>query len=277
MKIVLALLRTLLAILIYLSCVPSFGQDSPAKIKVYLLGTFHFGATSDPGKTPFPDLFSAKRQNELDQIAGHISSANVSKIFVEYNYTRQSLLDSLGKLFVKGELKDSARARNEIYQIAYRCVRKNPRIAVVATDRQTDLPAYKLEDYENTHAEGSYGGEFFKTPYLFRKPQKKLRESTLKDYYLQINSKYNRQLSQSDFLHYALMYGDKSDFTGEEFTLSWYDRNLRIFTNILRNLNPATDPAIVVLYGSSHTAILRQFFENHARFEIVELESLFTP
>lgn len=251
-----------------------FGQDSPAKIKVYLLGTFHFGATSDPNKTAFPDLYSPKRQNELEQIAGSISAANVSKIFVEYNYTQQQRLDSLGRLFVANQLKDSARARNEIYQLAYRCVRKNPVIQVVATDRQSDLPVSMLEDFENTHPDNTYVTAFFREPYLFRKQQKKLKELTLQEYYRQINSEYNRQLSQSDFLHYALMYTEKSDFTGVDFTVSWYNRNLRIFTNILHHLDPATDKAIVVLYGSSHTAVLRQFFENHARFEIVELDPL---
>ena len=68
---------------------------------------------------------------------------------------------------------------------------------------------------------------------------------------------------------------DDDDFTGEQFTLSFYDRNLKIYNNILRNIDFKSDKVILVLFGAAHTNIMRQFFENHPYFEIVELETVF--
>jgi hypothetical protein len=65
------------------------------------------------------------------------------------------------------------------------------------------------------------------------------------------------------------------NFAGTDFKVSWYERNLKIFTNILRNIDPDKDKAIVVLLGSSHTATIRPFFIDHDRFEVIEVEELF--
>ena len=72
-----------------------------------------------------------------------------------------------------------------------------------------------------------------------------------------------------------MAYGENDDFTGELFTLSFYDRNLKIYNNILRTIEIKNDKVILVLFGAAHTNILRQFFENHPYFEIVELETVF--
>ena len=77
-----------------------------------------------------------------------------------------------------------------------------------------------------------------------------------------------------DYLHYALSSGKDNEYVGEKFTSVWYDRNLKIFTNILRQIDIKKDKTIVILFGAGHTAVLRQFFENHPLFEIVELDKV---
>lgn len=253
---------------------PARAQDAAEKIDIYLLGTFHFGSTTDTYRTDFPDLFSPQRQAELDQIATAIVEAGVSKIFVEREYTRQAEMDSLGEQYMKGPLDDTLKMRNEVYQIAYRAKKMAPSIQIVAADRKIPLPTYALEEYEAADPQSSFGGPFFKEPYTVKKELAKLSDTPLPAYYVQLNSEINRKVSQSDFVHYALSYGDHSNFVGTQFSTIWYERNLMIFTNILRNLDPATDQRILVLFGSSHTATLRHFFEDHNRFRLVELDQL---
>ncbi|MDJ1485589.1 DUF5694 domain-containing protein [Cytophagaceae bacterium YF14B1] len=254
---------------------PANAQNESEKIQVYLLGTFHFGKTSDTHSTPFPDLFSARRQKELEQIATSIVQAGVNKLFVERSYTLREEMDSLGKLYMEHGLLDSMEKSNEIYQVGFRAKQKNPAITIVPVDRKMELPSTELDEYEAMNPDSDFGGAFFKEPYKFSHKKKKLSESTLQEFLIDLNSELNRKLSQSDFLHYSLSYGDKSNFTGTRFTLSWYERNLIIFTNILRNIDPATDKKILILFGASHTAVLRQFFENHNRFQIIEIQNLF--
>jgi hypothetical protein len=136
------------------------------------------------------------------------------------------------------------------------------------------LPYDKIEAWEKKNKEVKYPYSFFEVEYPFKEKRKKLAESTMSEFYIQINNRYTRQAILFDYLHYALSYGIDKEYVGTDLATSYYDRNLKIFTNILRNVDLNTDNTVVVLFGSSHTAILRQFFENHPYFEIVELENV---
>jgi hypothetical protein len=255
-------------------CVTLLGQSDTSKIKVYLLGTFHFGNTNDANKTPFKDLYSAKRQTELNEIATSIIKAKTTKIFVEFPYFAPKELDSLGRMYSQNPNQDTALFRGEIFQVAFRTAKMNNTIKVVPVDRQMELPMHKLEEFDALYTDSI---PFFSKPYKITKveKQKKLSESTLQEYYMQLNTPFARKNHLADFLHWALASTHKSNFAGTEFTLSWYERNLKIFTNILRNIDPDKDKTIVVLLGASHTATIRPFFIDHDRFEVIELTDLF--
>ncbi|RYF85335.1 MAG: hypothetical protein EON98_06875 [Chitinophagaceae bacterium] len=53
----------------------------------------------------------------------------------------------------------------------------------------------------------------------------------------------------------------------------WYDRNLRIYNNILKT-KPGSEDRIVVLFGNGHMPILKHCFQSSPEFEVVELKSL---
>jgi Family of unknown function (DUF5694) len=244
------------------------------KIKVILLGTFHYGATSDRNSTSFPDLFSAKRQAELDIIAQKLVAAGVDKFMLERASEKQTGLSANFDLYKNAKMVNSAMFRNEITQIAYRTAKIN-NAKLVATDYPQELPYGKIEQYEKKHKNDTVNVyPFFEIKYPFTTKLKKLKEATLSEYYIQMNGHYYRQSIMYDYLHYALGYGVGNDFVGQSLTLSWYDRNLKIFTNILRNIDPKTDKTIVVLYGAAHTTAIRHFFEDHPYFEIVELDEV---
>jgi Family of unknown function (DUF5694) len=251
-------------------------QTTNDKIKVILLGTFHYGATSDRNSTAFADLYSPKRQKQLDSIANALNRAGANKYFLETHFTRQPQQDSLYKLYVAGKLTDTVKdTRDERVQIAFRAAVKSNAVLVAADYRQ-ELPYDKMNEYEQAHKADTVSTyPFFDVPYPFTVKQPKLANSSLLQYYIQLNNLYNRQAHLYDYLHYAPGYGTDSAYVGENFTLSWYDRNLKIFTNILRSIDVKTDKVIVVLFGSSHTAVLRHFFESHPYFEIVELDGIF--
>lgn len=249
-------------------------QTKNQKVKVVLLGTFHYGATSDRNSTKFEDLFSEKRQTELDSLSHKLSTLGVNKIFIEDIPSNQNLQDKEFELYKSGKLTDETKLKDEIVQIAYRTsVISNAKI--VAADFKQELPYDKISEYEKIHENDVNPYLFFEAEYPFKEKRKKLVDTPLMDYYIQLNNLYSRQATMYDYLHYALGYGVNEDYTGVAFASSFYDRNLKIFTNILRNIDLKTDKTIVVLFGASHTTFLRQYFENHPYFEIIELETVF--
>ncbi|WP_310379219.1 DUF5694 domain-containing protein [Flavobacterium sp.] len=251
----------------------TFAQTQNKKVKVILLGTFHFGATTDRNSTKFEDVFSEKRQNELDIVAKQLSKNAIEKIFIEDIVDNQAKRDLQFEDYKNNKIIDEKILKNEIVQVAFRTA-KLSNAKLVCADFEQELPYDKIEAWEKKNKDLKYPYTFFEIEYPFKEKRKKLAESTLSEFYIQINNQYTRQAILFDYLHYALSYGTDKEYVGTDLATSYYDRNLKIFTTILRNIDLKTDNTIMILFGSSHTAILRQFFENHPYFEIVELETL---
>lgn len=268
-----------LYLFIFLLPIISKAQETafPKKIKVILLGTFHFGSTSDKNRTSFPDLFSEKRQQELDEMVNKLAKVNPAKIFIEASKSYQQTSDSNYNLYSKEQLKDSSDLRNEIAQIGYRLAKKATLNPPLCVDYKQEIRYDLINQFEKGIGADStlQYPKFFDIAYPFIDTTKRisLKKMDLSTYYKGLNDEYHRKQNEFDYLHYALNYGYKEDYSGAEFTASWYSRNLKIFTNILRELEPKDD-CIVIIFGSGHTAILRQFFENHPSFEIIDLEKV---
>ena len=274
--------KTLFLVLLVILNFNSFAQKEkfPAKIKVILLGTFHYGQTSDRNKTTFSDLFSPKRQAELDKLVKDLAATNPTKIFVESLPTNQVKLNSQYDLYQKNNLTDTIILRNEVQQIGFRLAKLAKLPTPIAVDYQQELPYDEMNKFEK-----GIGADttikwppFFDIPYPFTDTTKNisLKKMSLSRYYVGMNSEYYRKRLQFDYFHYAMSYGYKDSYVGADYTTSWYNRNLKIYTNILRELKP-TDNCIVILFGSSHTNLLRQFFNDHPSFEIIELDQIIKP
>lgn len=257
----------------------AFAQQAkfPAKIKVILLGTFHYGETTDRNKTSFTDLFTPKRQAELDKLVKDLGATHPTKVFVESLPTQQELLNNQYSLYVKNQLTDTVILRNEVKQIGFRLAKFAKLPTPIAVDYSQELPYDEINKFEK-----GIGADttikwppFFDIPYPFTDTTKRisLKKMSLPEYYVGMNGEYYRKRLQFDYFHYAMGYGYKESYVGADYTTAWYNRNLKIYTNILRELKP-TDTCIVIIFGASHTNLLRQFFNEHPSFEIVELDHI---
>lgn len=270
------LLLSLAIVLIAFNCVAQKAKF-PTKIKVILVGTFHYGETSDRNKTAFTDLFTPKRQAELDKMAADLAATNPTKIFVESRPTNQLKLDKEYQLYQKNQLTDTLILKHEIQQLGFRMAKLAKLPTPIAVDYKQELPYDEMNKFEK-----GIGADttikwppFFDISYPFTDTTKSisLKKMSLSKYYIGLNSEYQRKRSQFDYFHYAMSYGYKENYVGADYTTSWYNRNLKIYTNILRELKP-TDTCIIILFGASHTNLLRQFFADHPSFEIIELDKI---
>lgn len=263
--------------------ISNFLLGQTPKIKVVLIGTFHFGATTDAKSTKFPDLFSKNRQLQLDTIAQKISLLQPNKIFVENDPSQQNKLDNLFELYKVQGLTDTIKYRSETFQLGFRMAKKANLKKVYAVDYPMELPFSELKEAQQSIASIPQDSlkkiiQNFPTFFQQRKPfdeskYPKLPSSTLRDYYLFINSKTYRHDLMYDYLQQPMTFKYFSNSVGIKYTSIWYERNLNIFNNILLHLSKE-DKTIVILFGAAHTAVLRQYFENHPLFEIVELDDV---
>lgn len=259
----------------------TFSQTPAVKlphIRVVLIGTFHFGNTPDKGKINFNDLFSVKRQQELQELTTQLARLKPDKIFVENEPDQQMHWDSLFSRYQTATL-DTTSLRDEIFQVGMRTAKKAGLNQVICVDHQQELPYGQLQAFNQRLDKDSAAQkeiatyELLSLPYPYPKKTKKLISSSLIDYYLYVNSAANLAVDQADYFVYAPAYGYGKDYTGVGMLSGWYERNAKIFTNILRKAN-SKDKLYIILFGSSHMLPLRHYFQNHPYFEVVELSSV---
>jgi hypothetical protein len=77
-----------------------------------------------------------------------------------------------------------------------------------------------------------------------------------------------------DYSHWFLGANAGDDYAGVDGTISWYERNLKIFVNVLRNVDLDKDQRYILLYGAAHIPQLKHYFANHPLFEVVELNTI---
>lgn len=257
-----------------------FGQKLQPQlphIKVLLVGTFHYGDTGDKNRTAFEDLFSPKRQAQLQALTSQLARLKPNKIFVENEPDRQAHWDSVLTLYQHNRF-DTTSTRNEIFQVGARIAAKAGLTQLICVDHHQSLPYDKLQAFERKTEKDSVAQKkmaaykLLSFQYPYPKQTQKLATSTLINYYLYINSPQADASNRADYFVYSPAYGYDDDYTGVDMITSWYERNARIFTNILRKAEP-TDQLYIVLFGSSHMLPLRHYFQNNPFFEVMELSS----
>jgi hypothetical protein len=246
--------------------------------KVLLLGTFHFaypnldGHKTDSSK--FIDVLSPQRQKEIQELANVIKRFRPTRVYIESH--GQSFHDSLYKEYVADRYKPG---RNEVYQVAYR------------VSKQMGLPKLYCVDAGNfassNYKEGNWIDSMWQRPYPVDSMRDKYWNNRYSDFYNTGDSIESTLTMLENFLLMAepavlaRMHGHY--LTGGFNTLGnegpdilsmwWYNRNLRIFNNVLKT-KPVSEDRIILLFGNGHIPILKHCFTSSPEFEVVELKSL---
>ena len=76
---------------------------------------------------------------------------------------------------------------------------------------------------------------------------------------------------------YNLVYarvGEGHDYPGADLASDFYKRNMRIYTNILRQIDFAHDKSILLYIGSGHVSFLKEIFSSSLLFEVEDVVPL---
>jgi len=71
----------------------------------------------------------------------------------------------------------------------------------------------------------------------------------------------------------CVAYGDPDDYAGPDLLAAWYQRNIRIYHNIVKLVDSPND-RILVIYGAGHLGWLQQDAANDATVKLVKLAEL---
>lgn len=254
------------------------GERQPAK--VLLLGTFHFGYPNMDGhktdSSKFIDVLSPQRQREIQELADVIKRFKPTRVYIEA--WNPSFHDSLYGEYVQGRY---IAGRNETYQLGYRVAKQMGLSKIYPVDASN----FASQNYR-------------KYPWIDSLWERPGPVDSLRDKYW--NNLYSRFYTAGDSVEVTLTMLENFLLMAEPGTLNrmhghyltggfntsgdegpdilamwWYDRNLRIFNNILKT-KPGPQDRIMILFGNGHVPILKHCFQSSPEFEVVELKSLLT-
>lgn len=231
------------------------------KSKVLILGTFHFrDGGNDAYKPKFPlNVTSAKRQAEVNQLLDILEKFRPTKVSVENMPARQRFHDSLYAEFRAGRYVP---AENEIYQVSYQLAKRMGHTNVYTID----APERTFEPYLDPdsmaivlHQEQFLKDTFYATQLfkLYAIEDSLKSVYTIKDMLVHLNNPAMLQVELGHYLTGTFKAGIPGNYAGADAATGWWNRNLRIFSNILRLAAGSDEERVFVMIGAGHLQILR--------------------
>lgn len=250
--------------------------------QVLLVGTFHYNNPgADVAKTKTFDILKESSQLELEKLSNYIKAYNPTKIFVEWPFDEQKELDSLYRLYKEDKYFENDSLsdfylKNEIFQFAFRIAKKNNLDKVYGIDYdKTDFPYGKvmndIEDNNQTELKEKIENTIANLSQDFDNMIN--NDASLTELTLALNTKEINFASNNLHNNLISMAGSPNDLNGVYLTSEWYKRNLYMWSLIQKN-TLESDKKIMVLAGSSHTAMIELFINGNKNWETKELKEI---
>lgn len=259
----------------------TFGQE---KNKILTLGTFHFHLVKSQFGVDF-DINSKDKQNELTEIIKQIENYKPTKIFVEWEFSKQGELDELYNLYLKDitfELIKQKYGQNEtkyfeseVQQLGFKLADKLKHKKLYAFDYLLNEPndtlmvaIQKANQTELMNEIQKDFGDYGQT--LITKFQ---QEKSIKNLLLFFNNKELEDKLNSGYISLFNKAGSKDDFSGAYFVSERYKRNLYMYSLIQKQIDKNNE-RILVIVGAQHSAGMREFIRNDNNIEEIKIEEV---
>ncbi|MVN90297.1 DUF5694 domain-containing protein [Mucilaginibacter aquatilis] len=258
-----------------------------AKTNIMFLGCTHFGQEAFYKQAPSTDLFSSDRQKDVTEINRQLALYKPDLVLIECEPAEQHTVDSLYNLFKAGKLNFNQLnyGRAEAYQFGFNLAKASGLNHVFGVDYYNGLSTRLIKEGEGLQFFGEGLSAFSN---FGRSVDKQLKDNVinLKQYLLKLNSPdtyaltyYTLFINPARVTNGAFGKLDASvdsahvdkKFIGAEYISIFYNRELKIFSNILSVQQATKGKRILVIMGQRHAAVLSKIIENDPAFTVVPL------
>jgi len=246
------------------------------KTQVLVVGTFHMNYPGlDSHKTTEDkkiDVLKEPKKSEITELVEYIKKFRPTKIAIEagesWNATEKL------REYKEGKHRDS---RDETYQIAMRIANDlnldtiygiNARSLSQDLWQQDSIVAKKMTENVDWERKDPVSDMQYK---WYDYNDEITITSNLLDYFKYMNSPESHQYGYGAYLTGS--FKDESNQGADHLSVWWYNRNLRIFRNMI-GITEGPQDRIMVLMGNGHAAVLRQLIEASPEYDFVEFDSL---
>ncbi|SOD92638.1 DUF5694 domain-containing protein [Spirosoma fluviale] len=275
--------KFLLFILSSLLVINGNSQNRPS-VQVMLVGFDHLSQLYN--QQPKSDVYSAKKQAEINQLTTCFQSYAPDMIMVEVDPSEQPQIDSLYALYLAGKLtlNDLPSGRSETYQIGFALAKRLKHKRIYCVDHYEATSQSLLTEGTNIDL---YKQALQQFQGLARPLKKQVQQDSLSVY------EYIRKLNQPDMitLTHRLFYNlpalvvdgefsktatntmnvshiDKR-YIGAEFISLFYNRNLKIYSNALISQRQYQGKKLLLIFGQPHVGVLQELFRENPNYSLV--------
>ncbi|MCM3741888.1 DUF5694 domain-containing protein [Oceanobacillus luteolus] len=222
--------------------------------KVLVLGTFHMAEHED--------LYSEKRQIEIEDLVSKLASFKPTKIAVEMAVDKTELLNNKYRKYNDGTYNLEM---NEIFQIGFRLGRMLKHEEIYPID-WIDNAGMEYGDMEKWAKENQ--PELFSEIYDGIYIPELTDNTSILDYYRELNDPSWLNTLHKMYVNIARI-GDFNNYVGMKWLSWWYKRNLIMFSNLTRLIN-IQEERILFIVGCSHSTIVNKFIEESEVCKVVQ-------
>lgn len=249
---------------------------SKEKAQVLMVGTFHLAYPGmDEHKTDEEDqidILKEPKKSELTELIEYIKQFKPTKIAIEAhsNWNADKKLIE----YKEGMHHDK---RDERYSIAMRLAKDLNIDTLYSVDanalsqdiyKRDSIFAMKLVEKVDWEAKDPVSDMQYDW-YAYN--DKITTTANLLDYFKYMNSPESHKYIYGAYL--TGWFKDESNQGADHLSMWWYNRNLRIFRNIL-GITTSPEDRVLILIGNGHAGILRQLIEVSPEMDFVEFSSL---
>ncbi|KYG75141.1 hypothetical protein EV198_0396 [Roseivirga ehrenbergii] len=244
-------------------------QEASDKIKVLNVATFHFGYTTDANKVDF-DEEDRKTQEEIRTLSKMLAEFKPTIICIENHPQYDAEINQVYQKYLNdpSQLNTNYGERS---MVAFDVARLNNVAQLYGIDSYMDYNYLIGEQIINTIDSATYR-DYMNNPFKDSPELAELDKNFDKLPLLEKLRFYNHPKVldfniniNADNLLYV---GTEDGFEGADEAAKFYQRNLRIYSNL--NRIPMTkDDRVFILMGAAHASFLRELLERSPKFEMV--------
>ncbi|NIJ51008.1 DUF5694 domain-containing protein [Dyadobacter arcticus] len=252
----------------------SIAQSNPAKTEVLLVGVFHFNNPGlDVAKFKIDDMLSQKRQQEIQEIRNNLVAFKPDAIYTEINLDNTQWLDSTYAAFQKDQSPLKTK-KNELYQLSLAVGHQLKLPKIYASDANADFPFDSMMNSIREAGQTQLEKEMVELMHTIEQEMNnRLATQSVKNILLWMNNPEMRRKDLGWYINSPTLAGKLNNDIGATLSGNWLMRNLKIYSNILKQLK-GDEKRIVIIYGASHCAPLDYYFSMNDRFKLVPLDTV---
>jgi len=247
-------MRKVLVALALLAIPKASWPQSETRPEILVLGTYHM---ANPGhdihNMQADDVLSPKRQQEIAQLIEVLKRFHPTRIAIESDVSGQRAAQQYSD-YLAGKYTLS---RNEIDQIGYRLAKELGHRGIYPVDVDGDFPWLRVVNYVKANGIAARFDSLNAGVGTMVKEQGDFLGSHTVLETLQFMNADPRVARDMGFYFSVVRFGSPFDYAGSDLVAAWYQRNIRIYRNIVALIDSPIEK-ILVIYGSGHLGWLRQ-------------------